>query len=127
MSLVENGWIDPEDDVAIPMVRRYMQSFKSAGVDTLILGCTHFPLLAPIIQKELGEDVTLIDSGRETAILCAKTLKEHNALADAKDGTCRFLVSDRPEGFSRTAEIFLGRSVREEVEMISTEVILRKG
>lgn len=121
VSLVESGWIDPTDEVAIAMVRRYMIPFKSAGIDTLILGCTHFPLLAPIIQAELGEDVTLIDSGRETALRCAGVLNEQNALSAKKDGHCRFFVSDRPEGFTRTAEIFLGRSVNEEVESISPQ------
>ncbi len=122
VSLVEAGWINPTDEVAIAMVRRYMAPIKAVGVDTLILGCTHFPLLAPIIQAELGNDVTLIDSGRETAIHCAAVLTEQNALADKKDSRCRFFVSDRPEGFTRTAEIFLGRSVREEVESITPEV-----
>lgn len=117
--LVESGWIDPSNEVAIAMVRRYMVPFKSAGIDTLILGCTHFPLLAPIIQAELGDSVTLIDSGRETAIHCAEVLAERDSLGDKPDGQCRFFVSDRPEGFTRTAEIFLGRSVREEVESIS--------
>lgn len=122
VSLVESGWIDPADEVAIAMVRRYMAPIKAAGVDTLILGCTHFPLLAPIIQAELGDDVTLIDSGRETAIHCAAVLTQRNALADKRNGQCRFFVSDRPEGFTRTAETFLGRSVREEVESITPEL-----
>ncbi len=118
--LVESGWIATDDDVAIPMVRRYLAPFKAVGIDTLILGCTHFPLLAPIIQNELGDSVTLIDSGQETAIHCANVLKEQHALSDRHtDGKCRFLVSDQPEGFTRTAEIFLGRSVKEEVEMVS--------
>ena len=121
VSLVEAGWIDPADEVAIAMVRRYMAPFKAAGVDTLILGCTHFPLLAPIIQAELGANVTLVDSGRETALRCAAVLSEQDALSEKKDGRCRFFVSDRPEGFIRTAEIFLGRSVSEEVESISTQ------
>ncbi len=118
--LVEAGWIDPTDDVAVPTVRRYLTPFKAAGVDTLILGCTHFPLLAPLIAAELGEGVTLIDSGRETAKRCAAILRETDTLAArAEEGQCRFLVSDRPEGFTRTAEIFLGRSVKEDVEMIT--------
>lgn len=121
VSLVEAGWIDPADDVAMALVRRYMAPIKAAGVDTLILGCTHFPLLAPIIAAELGDDVNLIDSGRETAIHCAAMLTEQNALADEKIGECHFLVSDRPESFSRTAEIFLGRSVSEDVESITPE------
>ena len=116
--LVESGWIDEADDVAVPMVRRYLSAVKEAGVDTLILGCTHFPLLAPIIRKELGENVTLIDSGRETAVLCAELLRENDALAQREGGRAQFYVSDQPEGFSRVAEIFLGKSVRETVEMI---------
>ncbi len=119
--LVENGWIASDDEVAVPMVRRYVATVKAAGVDTLILGCTHFPLLAPIIQRELGDSVTLIDSGRETAIHCARVLREQDMLAERNNGTCRFLVSDRPEGFSRTAEIFLGRSVKEDVEMVTLQ------
>lgn len=116
--LVESGWIHQDDDVAIPMVRRYLSAVKDAGVDTLILGCTHFPLLAPIISAELGENVTLIDSGHETAALCAKLLCENNALAEREVGSAQFYVSDQPEGFSRVAEIFLGKSVRGTVEMV---------
>lgn len=117
--LVESGWIAEDDEIAIPMVRRYLSAVKAAEVDTLILGCTHFPLLAPIIRAELGDDVVLIDSGRETASLCAQFLREHDALAHRPDGgTTQFFVSDQPEGFSRVAEIFLGKSVRETVEMI---------
>ena len=118
VSLVESGWIAEDDEVAIPMVRRYLAAVKSAGVDNLILGCTHFPLLAPIIRAELGNNVTLIDSGRETAALCAKLLGEKDALAQRDGGSAQFYVSDQPEGFSRVAEIFLGKSVRETVEMI---------
>lgn len=118
VSLVESGWIAEDDEVAIPMVRRYLAAVKSAGVDTLILGCTHFPLLAPIIRAELGNNVALIDSGRETAALCAKLLGEKDALAQRDGGSAQFYVSDQPEGFSRVAEIFLGKSVRGTVEMI---------
>lgn len=116
--LVESGWIAENDEVAIPMVRRYLADVKSAGVDTLILGCTHFPLLAPIIRAELGDDVTLIDSGRETAKRCAKILKETNALAQRDEGKSLYYVSDQPEDFSRVAEIFLGKSVRGTVEKV---------
>ena len=118
VSLVESGWIAQDDDVAVPMVRRYLAAVKAAGVDTLILGCTHFPLLAPIIHAELGDDVTLIDSGRETALECAKLLKEQGALADRDQGESLYFVSDQPEDFSRVAEIFLGKSVRGTVEKV---------
>jgi glutamate racemase len=118
VSLVESGWIQADDDVAIPMVRRYLAEVKAAGVDTLILGCTHFPLLSPIIQKELGDHVTLIDSGRETAAACAQSLKDSNSLAQISVGTAKYFVSDQPEGFSQVAEIFLGQSVEQSVEMV---------
>lgn len=116
--LVESGWIAQDDDVAIPMVRRYLSAVKEAGVDTLILGCTHFPLLAPIIRAELGDNVTLIDSGRETAAQCAGLLRKSDALADRASGESLFFVSDQPDDFSRVAEIFLGRSVRGTVKKI---------
>lgn len=118
VSLVESGWIAKDDDVAVPMVRRYLSAVKTAGVDTLILGCTHFPLLAPIIHAELDDGVTLIDSGRETALECAKLLKEQDALAQRENGESLYFVSDQPEDFSRVAEIFLGKSVKGTVEKV---------
>lgn len=121
VSLVENGWVDPQDEVAVATVRRYMAPFKKAAIDTLILGCTHFPLLTQIIQQELDNAVTLIDSGKETARCCAALLKENDAFAQNNSGNCRFFVSDQPDGFIHTAEIFLGRHVREEVEMVSLQ------
>lgn len=121
VSLVENGWIAADDDVAVAMVRRYLHPIKEAGVDTLILGCTHFPLLAPLIHNELGDGVTLIDSGRETALCCMHTLDATNAVAEKRDGTCRYFVTDRPDGFTDVAETFLGRCVTEQVEQVSLD------
>lgn len=100
--LVETGWIDPADEVAVATVRRYMQPIREAGVDTLILGCTHFPLLAPIIGRELGESVTLIDSGRETAIACARVLGKHRSRAGGKPpGTAAFSFPTGRRAFRR--------------------------
>lgn len=118
VSLVESGWIHTDDDVAVPMVRRYLSDVKSSAVDTLILGCTHFPLLAPIIQAELGPEVALIDSGKETAAACARYLRNNDALAQRDGGTAKYYVSDQPDGFSQVAEIFLGKSVEHSVEMV---------
>lgn len=126
VSLVENGWIQPGDEVTTPAVRRYLQTIKAAGVDTLILGCTHFPLLAPIIQAELGEQVTLIDSGFETARRCAALLPQEGRHQPGS-GSCQFYVSDQPGGFSQVAEIFLGRPVQQEVTMVSPEFIVQRG
>ncbi len=122
--LVENGWIDPDDEVARAILHRYLAPLKAEGVDTLILGCTHFPLLAPLISAEMGETVRLIDSGQETAAACAAALAARQALNPTKKrGSCRFYVSDRVEGFSQIAHIFLGREVEDDVEMVELEAI----
>lgn len=125
--LVENGWITPGDEVTTPAVRRYLHIIKEAGVDTLILGCTHFPILAPIIQEELGDHVRLIDSGHETARQCAAMLPAEARHAPSGNGNCHFYVSDQPGGFSQVAEIFLGHPVQQEVTMVSPEFIVQRG
>ncbi len=118
VSLVENGWITPNDEVTILTAKRYLQPLIEADIDTLILGCTHFPLLSPILSAILGESVTLIDSGREAAIAARKLLDERDALSHDKDGRCRFFVSDQPDGFVNVAGMFLGREVTQDVELI---------
>lgn len=122
--LVENGWIDREDPVTRPTVERYLRPLRDSGIDTLILGCTHFPLLAPLIADYLGENVTLIDAGQQAAIACAGRLRADDMLnRTKKNGTCRFYVSDRPEGFSHVAAMFLGREVEDEVELVDIDRI----
>lgn len=117
--LVENGFIDEKDDIVRLVVERYLSGLKAQGIDTLILGCTHFPIIAPAISEYLGRDVTLIDSGKETALYAAHLLSENDLLSKAgKVGECSYFVSDTVEGFSRTADIFLGKSVGAEVRHI---------
>lgn len=125
VALVENGWIDPQDEVTVAAVRRYLRPLREAQVDTVILGCTHFPLLAPLIQAQLGEDVTLIDSGRETAAACAARLADADALCDPQkpQGRYHYFVSDQPEGFTQVAETFLGRPVHEAIDTIPPDTL----
>ncbi len=123
VTLVESGWIDPNDPVTVAAVKRYVQPLMDRQIDTLILGCTHFPLLSPILSQVLGEQVTLINSGAATAAACAKELAKRDMLAGDGDGACRFLVSDRPQNFTRIAEMFLGRSVSEHIEQVDPEGI----
>lgn len=118
VSLVESGWIERDDEAALAIARRYLQPFIEQQVDTVVLGCTHFPLLAPVLAEVLGDGVTLVDSGLACAQACAETLREHNALAERNGGSCRFFVSDRPHDFGELAERFLGRPVGEHVEEI---------
>ena len=122
VSLVENSFISEKDDIVKLVVERYLAPLKAQGIDTLILGCTHFPIISKAISEYLGDGVTLIDSGRETALYAAKILKEKGLLNKSdKQGTCRYYVSDTVEDFRKTAEIFLNRSVGDEVSHINLE------
>lgn len=123
VSLVESGWIARDDEAAIAVARRYLQPLIDQQVDTVVLGCTHFPLLSPILSDILGEGVTLIDSGAASAEACAAHLRDQGALAERGSGSCRFFVSDRPHDFGEVAERFLGRPVLEQVEQIDPECV----
>ena len=123
VSLVENGVIHRDDQITRLVVRRYMAELKDNGVDTVILGCTHFPLLRDAISDYMGEDVTLVDSGFETANYAAKVLREQDLLTD--DNTAKtpdFFVSDTPEGFESVAGLFLGRDMEHTVTQIDRAI-----
>ena len=122
VSFVENGLVDPDDELVRLMVRRYMAPFKESGVDTIILGCTHFPLLADAIQREMGDGVALIDSGKETAIYTKKLLLEAGMLRDDDhQGESNYYVSDTPADFEKFAGLFLQNSPHNHVEHINIE------
>ncbi len=110
--LVEEGFIDENDPLPRTVCQRYLAPLKEQGVDTLILGCTHFPLLAPIIQKVMGEEVTLIDSGLATARYAASLLKQMDLINPKEEqGKQEYFVSDRAEAFGDVAVRFLGRDI----------------
>jgi glutamate racemase len=108
---VEEGWIKGE--VILKVARTYLKPLKEAKVDTVILGCTHYPLLKPIIKQVLGKQVILIDSARYVAREVKKILASDGNLNKAHRVKYKFYVSDNPEGFSRLAKRFLGRPVRD--------------
>ncbi len=120
--LVESGFVQPGDPITRLTVERYLAPMKEAGVDTLILGCTHYPIIAPVIAEVMGEGVTLINSGREAARFCVALLAEKNLLTDRQEeGQRHFYVSDRTEGFSGVAGIFLGQDVQGEVSHVDID------
>ncbi|MDD2363073.1 MAG: glutamate racemase [Oscillospiraceae bacterium] len=122
--LVENGWIDRNDDITRLTVERYLNPLGKQGIDTLLLGCTHFPLLASVIGDVLGGNVTLIDSGHATAAACAELLAESGLLGDpSPKGRARFYVSDRPEDFTRVADMFLGCEVDDDIMTVDIEKV----
>lgn len=117
--LVENGYFARGNKVAELVAREYLEEFSGSEVDTLILGCTHYPLLRGIIQ-DIFPDVTLIDSGGETAKAAVSILKQ-NGLFGGGNGERHFFVSDRTDDFARLAGIFLEHPVTSEVEKIEIE------
>lgn len=100
--LVEEGWID--HDVTRQVAEEYLVPVLAKGVDTLILGCTHYPLLKSVLAGVAGPDVRLIDTGAETAEQIAAGLPEGGGT-----GSMRFFVSDVPSRFEINGVRFLGR------------------
>lgn len=107
---VEEGWL--REDVVVDVAKRYLKPLKDAGVDTLILGCTHYPLLKPVIQKIIGNNVTLIDSAKQVAVEVKNILSREDLLSKNGKGKHEFFVSDNPEWFSDLAQRFLGQPVK---------------
>lgn len=114
--LVEAGRVHAGDVVIETICAEYLAPFKEAGVDTLVLGCTHYPLLKEVIGNFMGGDVTLIDSGAEGAKAVEELLIREDTLATPKRrGDCRFFVSDSTENFTQLASLFLQRDVEGDV------------
>ncbi len=114
--LVENGRFAVGDTVIDTVVAEYLAPLKQQKVDTLVLGCTHYPLLEEAIAAYMGPDVALINSGAECARAVADRLREYDALTHSgHPGTCRYFVSDQVDTFSALASIFLRHDVGTEV------------
>ncbi len=111
--LVEEGWVSADDEVVMGTAKRYLAPLIEAGVDTLILGCTHYPVLKPAIRKIMGDDVMLINMGYSTARAVAEDLKKLDMLNDGTaPATREFFVSDVTSGFSKIANILLGEDIK---------------
>ena len=105
--LAEEGWID--NDIARLTAHQYLDELREAGVDSLVLGCTHYPLLKKIIAEVMGPQVTLVDSAEETARTVASILQEKKLLRPAAEqGNHHYYVTDVPAGFIRVGNRFLG-------------------
>ena len=118
--LVENGFID--DEVAYIVCKKYLDGVLSEGVDTIILGCTHYPLLEKTIAKIAGPEITLINAGAETANYTKKYLTENDMLSSEKmDVQYRYYVSDSIDNFAGVADKFLGKPIENSIEQIDIE------
>jgi glutamate racemase len=114
--LVEEGWIDHA--VTREIAEEYLGPLRRASVDTLILGCTHYPLLRPVIQEVMGAEVVLIDSGEAVARELEETLDRLGLRAGPGEASHRFFVSDQKERFGGEARRFLGASAPGRVEAV---------
>lgn len=118
--LVEEGWYSPDDIIVKSTVERYLAPIISAGADTLILGCTHYPILSDAIKSVTGNKMTLINPGVSVAEAVADYLTDNNvATENTENITHKFYVSDKPQSFRKTASILLGEEINEKkVEQI---------
>lgn len=118
--LVENG--HTASKAAYLIAEEYLKPLLPHKVDTVILGCTHYPLLTGIIQNILGDGVRLINVGKAAAKKMRSLLAEKEMLAEREKGNCSFYVSDSADGFTSLAETFLGRKI-DRIERIDLEQI----
>ena len=119
--LVENGFIQPDNEITTRVAELYLKPIIAEGVDTLILGCTHYPLIYDIIDRVLDYKVTLIDAGREVARWAQGYLTAGGLLSDGEGGGADYYVTDTAESFSEIAGLFLGEDVQGSVTQIDIE------
>ncbi len=121
--IAEEGWLDHEATKLI--AKEYLQDLKDFGVDTVVLGCTHYPLLSGVIQEVMGDSVTLIDSGMAASLEVEDYLKGRGIKNDSNQlGTHHFYVSDLPAKFKTVAERFLGTEVKH-IEKIDVDALFK--
>lgn len=108
--LAEEGWIDHAATQSV--AEEYLRELSELSVDTLVLGCTHYPILKPIIQKVMGEKVKLIDSGIAAAQTVSSELDRIGLRSNSNGlGVISYYVSDIPSTFEKVASLFLGKTV----------------
>lgn len=113
--LVEEGWL--KDSITMEVARRYLASFQESDIDTLILGCTHYPLLRSTIGEIMGDRVNLVNPAYETAQGLGRLLEEYQLANDGKgenaSASYRFFVSDAAEKFKNFANSILPCEIKE--------------
>ena len=110
--LAEEGWCDEQDEVVLSIASRYLAPLKKFDIDTLVLGCTHYPLLKGAIQSVMGNGINLIDSAEETALEVLEVLRSENLNNNAGgEGGHLFYLTDAPHRFTETGRLFLGEEL----------------
>jgi glutamate racemase len=103
--LVEEGLVSGE--IPHKIIKMYLESIKNSQIDTLILGCTHYPLLKKVIQKYLGTEISLVDSGKAIAEEVRIFISKNKLKTKKKHRSFNYFVTDEPENFKKLAEKFL--------------------
>jgi len=118
VALAEEGWTD--DEIATAVVRRYLEpAFEPGPPDSLILGCTHFPLLAATVRAVAGSGVAVVDSASTTAAVVARHLDSGRLAAPAGRGSVRLMATDGPTRFARVGGRFLGEALSaDDIELV---------
>jgi glutamate racemase len=120
--LAEEGWI--KHRATYEIAEEYLKELREEEIDTLVLGCTHYPILTEVIQKVIGSKVSLIDSGVASSELIKMELEKFNLLSDSgTTGSQEYYVSDIPAKFKEVAELFLGREI-DHVHKVDLEVLI---
>lgn len=120
--LVENGRVGRDDPVTRLVLEEYLAPMRDRGVDTLILGCTHYPMLSDAIGAALP-GVALINSGAEAAAQIAAA-RGWDRAAPGREGQTRYYVSDNVEGFSRISGLFLGQPLEHSVGLVDMDTLV---
>ena len=121
--LAEEGWT--KHKATYKIAEEYLAELREQNIDTLILGCTHYPILAEVIQEVIGKNVKLIDSGIAAAELVRTEIERIGLLNNSNSlGNREFYVTDIPKKFKEIAELFLSSPVKE-VRKVELEDILR--
>ncbi len=107
--LAEEGWTD--NHIAIEILKLYLADFQNKNLDSMILGCTHYPLFKESIARVLGEELTIIDSADAIAAMARDHLQKQDKLNSRSGGSFDCYVSDKPQRFKMLAERFLGQKI----------------
>jgi len=113
--LAEEGWL--EGPIPHGVLETYLATLRKSGIDTLVLGCTHYPLLKPIIAEVMGDAVSLVDSAEETSREVAALLEARGLARRRGTGSTSFFVTDVPDRFVRIGQRFLGARLESAVRL----------
>lgn len=120
VSLAEEGWWDKE--VTRLTAEEYLKPLKEAGVDTLVMACTHYPLLSKVIQEVMGDGVALVNTGEATAKVVKELLSSEGTTSEGNQSPVReFYTSDEPELFEQVATPFLGEGLPSGTKHFTTD------